>query len=1522
MQRLDKENIEDIYALTPMQEGVLFHYLKTPGSLLYFEQICLDISGRLALKTFEKAWNFVIAANEMLRTIFRWQEVPNPIQIVLKTYKIKVRYFDFSDLDGTESKKVVQQVKINDKMETFDLQEIPYRITLCKRKENKYEMIFSNHHILFDGWSTIIILNEFFKVYEELCTGVPPVKPIKGKFIEFVRYLQNQDTMGQKKYWKEYLNAFDTKTDLPIKSRVSKKAMKVNTYQLRFFPTVKDQLENFVETYKMTVASFLYSAWGILLQKYNNIEDVVFGTTASGRSASLKGIENIVGLFINTLPLRIKSHHNEEILGLLYRVYNTLQEMEKYIDTPLVNIKEYSEINSGDELFDSIMVIENYPLRRLTRRNGRLSIDSFSVFEMTNYSLTISISVFAGIEGKFIYDENLFDESTIEKLARRFLNIAQYILTGPGKKIADIELISKEEKKQVLFDFNNTKTEYPKDKTIYRLFEEQVEKKPDAVGVVYEDRLLTYRMLRKKSDQLAGLLKKWGTGANSLVGIMTERSIEMMVGLLGIIKAGCAYLPIEPGYPLKRVKYILKDSEVQILITQRKFKEKLADTYGYTSDFISLEELDLFAGGLQNYETLSTPQDPVYVIYTSGSTGNPKGVMIEHRSLVNRIDWMQKKYPLNGNDTILQKTPFTFDVSVWELFWWAIEGAKLCFLIPGGEKNPEIIKDTIEKNVISIIHFVPSMLNEFLEYLKCFGNPGRLSGLKQIFVSGETLQLSQVKLFKEIVNNQCSINTKLANLYGPTEAAIDVSYFDCDGLSTENHEKVPIGKPINNINIYIVDKDHYLIPAGIPGELCIGGVGLARGYINRPELTTEKFVANPFEEGERIYKTGDIARWLANGQIEFFGRVDNQVKIRGYRIEPGEIESQLLKHEEIKEAVVTVTAKAGSNKDKDKYLCAYYVQNGQLKVSKLREYLLRELPDYMIPSFFVPLEKIPLTPNGKVDRRALPKPEFNAGKAYTAPRDEIEKKLVEIWSGVLGIEIDKISIDANFFEMGGHSLKATRFISRVYKLLQVNIPLSRVFQTPRIRDLSSYIKTLKKDKYFSIAPAEEKKYYALSSEQKRLYFIQHLNKNSVAYNSPLVVELEGNIEIIRFEEAFEKLLHRHESLRTSFEIINGKPGQRISGKCIFKIEYSELENTPVYEIIKRFVRPFDLSRAPLMRVGLIKKFNEKYLLIVDMHHIITDGISAGILMRELMVLYKGEELPDLKLKYRDYSEWQNREKEKENIKRQEAFWLKELEGEMPVFTLPTDYERGEIQGYEGERVYFSLDGELTGKLRELMKKEYTTLFMVLLAVYNILLSKYANHEDIIVGTGVAGRNHADLQDIIGMFVSMLPLRNRPVENKGFREFLKEVKENTVKAFENQDYQFNELVKRLGLHGQLNRNPVFDTVFQLQNLEFQARDGNRENKDLNIIPCEVDYKLSHFDLSLEAEELDNRINMSFTYSTALFKKSTIEKMKNWYIDILKQTISNWDMKLEDIKVSYDLKDITTTALQEDPDDFAF
>ena len=1498
--KLDKKNIADIYGLTPMQEGMLFHYLMGQQKDHYFEQLSLGCWGEIDMGIFTAAWQAVVDTNEALRSVFRWEEMDKPIRIILKKHVVHTRFYQWRESSGQNKELWLAEIKKGDRQEKFDLLEVPFRVTLCKLDANQQEMIISNHHILWDGWSCGIILKEFFSHYNALLAGKAPVLPVKTKFKAFDQWLQNMDTGNHERYWTDYFADVDAVVEFSAKHAVAghKKEGGVGQLEKRVDGCFKEQLERFVKKHKITMAALFYTAWGILLQRYNNSDDVVFGITVSGRSARIKGIEEMVGLFINTLPMRVKTFESQEIARLLRDVNTDLQQREAHEYTSLAEIKRSRGLDVQEDLFDTLVVVDNYPLDiPALQQNAALAIRGYAMHESTHYDLTLVISLFDDIEVMFTYNDVLFERSTMEQLANHFNLILRHIIDHADEKIAGVNLLSADEKQRILIEINGTEKAYPRHETIHHLFEQQVRRTPDHIAAVStepETQSLTYCHLNERANVVARLLRQQGVGADIMVGILSEHSLEMLIGVLGILKSGAGYLPLNPDYPAERIQFMISDCRCSLLLTYGQHRE----IAGVTT--INLNDLTKTTGDFPISDLKNTPvtgpEHLAYIMYTSGSTGLPKGVAVTHRNVV-RLVVNSNFVTFAATDRFLQTGVLEFDASTFEIWGALLNGLALYAMTRQGILSPQKLKETIIQHHISIMWMTAPLFNQMWDAdMDIFG------GLRYLLVGGDVLSPRRILQLRRYFTRLSPINC-----YGPTENTTFSTTFLVD---RENTGSIPIGKPIANSYAVIMDRYQQILPPGLPGELWVGGDGVARGYLNQVELTAEKFVFPPQLRG-RFYRTGDLARWREDGNIEFLGRLDHQVKIRGFRIELEGIEKQLRLHPEVKETLVLVRGTGKDNEteegNEDKYLCCYWVpraagtaleqeqDNGDDDdgAVMLRQYLSQRLPDYQIPSYFVRLHRFPLTANGKIDRKALPEPTLPAGDSFTAPRNGVEQELVHIWMDILGLrEPTRLGIDDNFFRVGGHSLKATRLTSRIHKTFNTRLALEAIFTAPTIREMARLI--LKQgqketDTYHSLPAVEEREYYPLSSAQKRLYILYRMDALNIgtSYNIPLVMQWLGELNREKLEKVFGQLITRHESFRTSFEMVADVPVQRVQPQVSFAVQYHEMisagESTD--DLIRSFVRPFDLSQAPLLRVGLIRQDKGKYILITDMHHIIADGVSAAILVREFMALYQGEKLPHLSVRYRDYALWQQGDQWRNAVQKQAEYWQQTFATGVQALNLPTDYARPPEQRFNGDTFSFQLDQRESDVLRDIALHRGITHFMLFLALYNILLAKLGGQEngpqDIVVGTGIEGRDVEDLGAIVGMFVNTLALRNSPAPDKSFEDFLKEVAQHTTNAFENREYLFEDVLEGLSLQRDTGRNPLFDVSLQLDNLDIPKL----VIPQMTISPLPFAEKIAKFDLTLWVKEADGCFLFSFEYSTALFASSTIACFARYFKEII-------------------------------------
>lgn len=1413
------------------------------------------------------------SGNPIFETLFNFTDFH-----VLKSIDDNENLYDLENMPQISSNEMTNtllDLEISNTLDTFYMQ-IKYSPNYFYDED--IEIAFSLY---------IDILKEF--AYGKEAYLDPSKLVSKSDFNKRVFEYNNTKTQYDKEQTLKGLFEGYSRNKLPFNISNNKVSNKTGSAVLKMnlAGSLLNSLEEEAKTYQCTLKDICLAAHIYLLGILSTETDVVTGVVTHDRHV-MEDSENILGCFPNTIPIRVSTENRIGKLELIERVrdsYCKIKSTELFL-SDIADIIGESGVN-GNPIFDTLFnFIDLHVLKSVPDIGGVEQADSgIKTFtnEMTTTFFDLEISkILDAFSMQIKYSMKYFYPEEIETAADLYVRILEVFANQDCDELSLEDVINPLQLKEMVYDFNNTELPYAKEKTMYSLFEEQVVKNSGNIAVVVDDRQMTYRELNEKANRLARYLIDKGVKNGDLVGLVVQRDFEMIVGMFAILKCGGAYVPIDPAYPAARQEYILRNSNVSAVLVDCDYEIDSLNIIKISSD-----EVEAYSN--ENLDIKKDSRDLAYVIYTSGSTGMPKGVMIEHHSAVNLISWVNREFNVSKKDSFLFITSMCFDLSVYDIFGILAAGGKVVIAKKEQVQEPDELKMLLLKHKITFWDSVPSTMNYLVSTLEDKDNAYLQENLRLVFMSGDWIP---VQLPDKLVN--FFPNARVISLGGATEGTIWSIYYPVKG-NEGSMKSIPYGKPMDNNTFYILDNERKPLPKGVAGELYIGGVGVARGYINRPDLTNERFVPDPFYKGNMIespmmYRTGDLGRFLPDGNIEFLGRMDYQVKIRGYRVELGEIENKLLCHELVKDAVVVDKTDSSGNK----YLCAYIVWEKECTVAEMRSFLSAELPEYMIPTYFVGIEKIPLNSNGKIDRKALPEPGENicTGKGYLPAETETEEKLSAIWRDVL--EMDQISVEDNFFELGGHSLKATAVTSRVNKVFNVELPLVEFFRTPTIRELSAYIDNASESRHKTIKPSEKREFYPVSSAQRRIYIIDRIDNSKAVYNIPGVLVIEGDFDKNHFESVIMKLAARHEAFRTQFEIVDGEPVQRIVGNVDIPISYIEGLECDVETEIFKFLRPFDLSKAPLLRVGVMRINSQKHVFMFDMHHIISDGTSMGILINEFISLYNGEALADVSLRYRDFSEWQNRIIKNGELKKQEEYWLEKYSGEIPVLNLPLDYQRPAIQNFEGAAVSFEVGPELLAKLKKAAGSG-KTVFMELLAAYSILLSMYSGQDDIVIGSTIAGRHHADLQNIIGMFVNTLAIRNKPSGDKTIAQFMDEVKENALEAYENQDYQFEELVSRLNLERDLSRNPLFSAMLTMQNADFKGREIN----GLKFKPFSMERKTAKFDLLLEAMEVEDRIEFTLEYATSLFKRETIEQMTQYFIRILDAVASDSGAKIKDI-----------------------
>ena len=1496
----DSRNISAIYRLSSLQQGMLFHGLYNEGSGIYVEQFSCDITG-LNKEFLDASWKYLLQRHSILRSAFYHEEFSIPVQCVFRDVQLPVDEIDLQNLSSVQQARAINDYEILDRNKGFDFKRPPLmRVALFQLDNNRHHILWTWHHILFDGWSLPILMEELLDTYEFIANGKEVIAKKEDRYEDYIRYIERIEREQEKTYWQKYMEGVEQSTMLPFINKTKERNKGIGTYKslsLYVDAATTRKIEKYSQDLKVTLNTVMQGVWSYMLSKYTGQSDVTYGVVVSGRPDDLDDVEKRVGLYINTLPLHAKLAFEDNISTWLRNLQTQQAECRQYQHTSLQDIQSWTEIK-GD-LFDSLLVFENYPISKLlSSKQWLLKVENIRTHEQTNYPLNIIISVAGEITIKFLYNSDLINDTDIRKIHDHFEHVLMQLANAKAETIAQIELLTESEKKQLL-DFNNNRADYPENKTVVDLFEDQVRISSHVTAVVFEDEKLTYELLNERVNQVAHYLKSKGVGQESLVPICLERSLEMIIGIMGILKAGAAYVPIDPEYPQDRIQYMLEDTSAKVVISSQQSRGKLQGTQNLEVVSLNEDGTIISKQPKENPQALIAPNNLAYVIYTSGSTGKPKGVMNEHRGIVAHLLWAQEYFRLTEADSVLQKTSFSFDVSVWELLWPLLVGARLVFAKPGGQKDNAYLKSVIESCNITMIHFVPSMLGTFLPEIE----RGDCTGLRNLLCSGETLKLSHLQLCREKLPH-----VELFNLYGPTEAAIDVT---CWRVPNDSEiQAVPIGRPVTNTEIHILDKHQSLVPIGVPGELYIAGVQVARGYLNRPELSSEKFISNVLNgrSGGRLYRTGDLARWMPDGNIEYLGRIDEQVKIRGFRIELGEIEAVLQQSGFVRQSVIV----AKDDNTGNKRLIAYVVPSDEFNRNNVVSYLKTKLPEYMVPAIWVEMETLPLTASGKINRKALPDPGDSAlsRAQYLAPRNELENKLVNIWQELLKIE--RIGVFHNFFEIGGHSLSAMRLISATRRETGIALQIKDVFEFPTVAELASHISKQDENRQkMVIAIQPRPKDIPLSFSQERLWFIDQL-EGSVQYHLPSVLRLNGNLNREALAQAIQNIIDRHEVLRTVILEKEGQGYQYVKNKNEWLLDITDDtslrgNDLQLQTFINKLIsKPFDLSKDHMLRAHLIGLDEDEHILVVVMHHIASDAWSFPIITREVVEFYNAAvqgqtfSTPPPQIQYADYSVWQRNFLAGERLDMSLQYWKQKLDGVQPL-QLPTDLQRPAVQSTRGARAEFALSKELSQRLQTMSQQQGVTLFMTLATTLNVLLNRYSGQHDITIGTPVANRNYQELENLVGFFVNTLTLRTDLSNNPSFTNLLQQVKTSTLEAYEHQELPFEKVVDAVVKHRDISRSPLFQVMLVLDNQNLQEDITMGEVK-FSAEPFITD--TSKFELTFNITVDESGMRGFVEYCTDLYIEPTILRMISHFTELLNAILQTPGQHISDLKMVSD------------------
>jgi amino acid adenylation domain-containing protein len=1472
-----------------------------PGSAFYNIPAALRLNGLLDTLALTRTINEVVRRHEALRTNFSMID-GKASQVIAPKLEIVIEISDLCHLPPIEREQRAREITRNEAQMPFNLASAPLiRTGLIRMQEKEHILLLTLHHIVYDGWSMGVLVQEVAALYAAYVQNrASPLPELAIQYADFAhwqrQWLKGEVLDAQSAYWKAQLAGSPTLLTLPTdRPRPPVQTHRGATSGFVIDVDVTTRLHAISHHAQVTLFMTLMAAFNVLLSRYTGQSDICIGTPIAGRNRA--EIEPLIGFFVNTLVLRTRIDNHAAFSQLLQQVRSTTLDAYGHQDIPFEQLVELlkPERHPGHApIFQVMLALQNAPMSSLSLPD--LTLEPLGANGASaKFDLTLNIMQQSSAGGErlfasFEYNTDLFDAATIERMAGHFTHLLEAIGTDPDVCVGSLPMLSQAEKNQLLLEWNDTAADYPKTATIHQLFEAQVLKTPNSVALVFEGAELTYAALNAKANQLAHHLRGLGVGPDVLVAICAQRSLDMIVGLLGIIKAGGAYLPLDPSYPEERLAYMLDDARPLVVLTQQNLLGTLP-LGAIPTRCLDSEWAQISGSGDANPVNLTRPGNLAYVVYTSGSTGRPKGVLITHQA-VNRLVFDEQYLHLRAEDRVGQAANSSFDAITFEVWGALLHGCQLNIIPYEVLLSTSAFAASIQQQKITTMFLTTALFNQI-----AFEAPATFSGFFNLLFGGDSVDPRPVgTVLREGAPN------RLLHVYGPTESTTFALWYWVRELNSDERT-IPVGRPISNTRIYLLDANLNPVPVGVAGQLHIGGDGLARGYLNRPDLTADKFIPDPFchepgrQPGSRLYKSGDLARYLPDGNIEFLGRIDNQVKIRGFRIELGEIEAALAALPMVREAVVL----AREDVPGDKRLVAWVIPQtaGEtLKVEQLRSALQQSLPDYMIPMHFMVQDSFPLTPNGKIDRKALPAPDsVRSEDDYCAPRTPTETVLAAIWADVL--KLDRVGIHDNFFTLGGHSLLATQLITRIRTVFQSELPLRALFEAPEVEALARRIELARQQQMELMAPpiihTRRDGPVPLSFAQQRLWFLDQLEPANASYNIPTALRLSGKLHLPALTRTINEIIRRHEALRTSFAMIEGAPMQVIAPELAISIEIADLGNLPPLEreqraqamVHEEAQTPFDLASVPLVRSSLIRMQEQDHILLFTVHHIVSDGWSMGVLVREVAALYaacvenQASPLPELIIQYADFAHWQRQWLQGAVLDAQTAYWKKHLTGSPTLLALPTDQPRPPVQSHHGATLTFVINSPLTAKLHAISREAQTTLFMTLAAAFNVLLSRYSGETDICIGTPIANRNRAEIEPLIGFFVNTLVLRTQINSHQLFGQLLQQMRNTTLDAYAYQDVPFEQLVEILMPERHASHSPLFQVMLIVQNAPISIL----HLPGLTFTPLAASGETAKFDLTLNITEGDGRLFASFEYNTDLFNEATIQRMAGHFTRLL-------------------------------------
>ena len=1474
-------NLEDLYPLSPMQQGMLFHTLYEPQVGAYISQLRLDIGG-LDIERFTRAWQAAVERHDSLRSSYHWQGLDTAHQAIARQVALPLQVLEATDTDALADAERAQG---------FELGMAPlFRLKLVRTGADAWHLIHTSHHILMDGWSNAQLLAEVIQHY---AAGQPLPVPA-GQYRDYLGWLQQQSATAGEQFWKAALAPLQAPTLLAEALRPPVDATGSEEHRLTLDCRATQHLADFARQHKVTLNTLLQAAWSLLLQRYTGQDCVVFGATVAGRSAPLPGIEQQLGLFINTLPLVCAMKPDQTVSQWLGELQGLNLAMREFEHVPLYDIQGWAG-QQGAALFDSLLVFENFPVAQALKQGAPagLSFANLHNHERTHYPLTLGIELGEGLGLEFSYDAARFSATQIAQLSANLQHLLMQLVASPEAALGSLELLDVDGQNAVLAISQPPAVELSTTLLAHQQIAAQAAATPDALALQVDGHSLSYGQLDAQADHLAQRLIDNGAGPGKRVGLAVRRGPQLIVSLLAVLKSGAAYVPLDPKYPTERLAYMIEDSRLDVLLHESGLLEDVPNVQRLT-----LEDTTTPVGAkLAREEARPAAEDLAYIIYTSGSTGQPKGVAITHAALREFCQTAADYSRLSPTDRVLQFATFSFDGFVEQCFPAFCVGATLIMrgddLWDAGRLATEIVEQGVTVADLPAAYW-------FLLARECAsGVVPSLGDLRQVHVGGEAMSVEGLRLW-----HQAGLShVRLLNTYGPTEATVVSSVHECRLADASDAFGIPIGRGIPGRALYVLDAAGQLLPADGVGELCIGAPAcLAQSYFDRPALTAERFLPDPFarEPGARLYRSGDLARYNGNGDLEYVGRIDHQVKIRGFRIEMGEIEACLQARDEVREAAVI--AQDGTQ------LVAYIVASSTVVLQAqyllgLKAVLQRSLPEYMVPNHMVLLDRLPLNNNGKLDRKALPRVEAgDVQRDFVAPMQGLETQLAQIWQAVL--QVEKVGRDDNFFELGGHSLLVLQVISRVRQQLQLELSVSNLFSAANLAEFAKHAAQANLSGQPPLQRASDDQPRLLSYAQQRQWILWQLDPHSAAYNIPAALRLKGPLNRRALRTTFAQLQVRHETLRTTFE----QKGQQ--ARPVVHVELPlQFNEQPINEsaintaVAAEIARPFDLRHGPLWRCLLLHVSAEDHVLVLTVHHIAADGWSMQVMVDEFSALYqaavqeRAANLQALPVAYSDYARWQRDWLEAGEGARQLAWWRDQLAGSQAPLALPSELTRPVRRSERGASLALNVDRQLLAGLRERAQEQQVTLFMLLLASFQTLLHRQSGQSGISVGVPSAGRSRLETEGLIGFFINTQVLRAEIDGQQPFSALLQQVKQTALDAQAHQDLPFEQLVDALQPDRSLNHSPLFQVLYNHQ--QKLGASVERAVADLQVERLHWQQHTAQFDLVLDTQEQGDELDASLSYATDLYDEASMQRFAEQWLNLLRAVVENPQQRVAEL-----------------------